>query len=271
MPSCRQAQPLNGLLFTLIFLRIIGEKLFISVRRYFSMTFFLPRTRDEKQHVRSTEWAVQVDTRTHTCTHTCTHVHAHTHAHTHVHTYAYMRACARTHTHVYTRAHTHAHAQSEPPPLTPHGANGVAESIAQDPLLLVVQDKHAVHGQLLGAGQDRPGVVVDALLEGDGLAPLVSVDVRRGSAISFGLRHRVLPGGGWCDHWIRAPSRETEERAWGCKRLRTWKSSAGLPSWLSGKESACQCRGHRFDPWSGKIPHAVEQLHPCAKTIELVL
>ena len=20
--------------------------------------------------------------------------------------------------------------------------------------------------------------------------------------------------------------------------------------------SACQCRGHRFDPWSGKIPHA---------------
>ena len=30
----------------------------------------------------------------------------------------------------------------------------------------------------------------------------------------------------------------------------------GLPSWLSGKES-CQCRrhkGHRFDPWVGKIP-----------------
>ena len=21
------------------------------------------------------------------------------------------------------------------------------------------------------------------------------------------------------------------------------------------KESACQCRGHQFDPWSGKIPH----------------
>ena len=30
-----------------------------------------------------------------------------------------------------------------------------------------------------------------------------------------------------------------------------------LPSWLSGKESACQCRRHRrlgFDPWVGKIP-----------------
>ena len=24
--------------------------------------------------------------------------------------------------------------------------------------------------------------------------------------------------------------------------------------WLSGKESACQCRRHRFNPWVGKIP-----------------
>ena len=28
----------------------------------------------------------------------------------------------------------------------------------------------------------------------------------------------------------------------------------GLPWWLSGKESACQNRGCRFDPWVGKIP-----------------
>ena len=28
----------------------------------------------------------------------------------------------------------------------------------------------------------------------------------------------------------------------------------GLPRWLNGKESACQCRGCRFDPWVGKIP-----------------
>ena len=27
-----------------------------------------------------------------------------------------------------------------------------------------------------------------------------------------------------------------------------------LPRWLSGKESACQYRRHRFDPWVGKIP-----------------
>ena len=33
--------------------------------------------------------------------------------------------------------------------------------------------------------------------------------------------------------------------------------SSGLPRWLSGRESACQCRRHRrlgFDPWVGKIP-----------------
>ena len=27
-----------------------------------------------------------------------------------------------------------------------------------------------------------------------------------------------------------------------------------LPCWLSGKESACQCKRHSFDPWVGKIP-----------------
>ena len=38
----------------------------------------------------------------------------------------------------------------------------------------------------------------------------------------------------------------------------------GLPLWRSGWESACQCRGHGFEPWSGKIPHAAEQLGPWA-------
>ena len=39
--------------------------------------------------------------------------------------------------------------------------------------------------------------------------------------------------------------------------LDTYCQSRGLPRWLSSKESACQygrCRGHRFDPWVGKIP-----------------
>ena len=42
----------------------------------------------------------------------------------------------------------------------------------------------------------------------------------------------------------------------------------GLTWWHSGQESACQCRGHRFNPYSGKIPHAVEQLSPRTTTTE---
>ena len=42
----------------------------------------------------------------------------------------------------------------------------------------------------------------------------------------------------------------------------------GLPWWRSGWESACQCRGHGFKPWSGKIPYAAEQLGPWATTTE---
>ena len=45
-------------------------------------------------------------------------------------------------------------------------------------------------------------------------------------------------------------------------------SLVGLPWWRSGWESACQCRGHGFEPWSGKIPHAAEQLGPWATTTE---
>ena len=33
-----------------------------------------------------------------------------------------------------------------------------------------------------------------------------------------------------------------------------WSSFHELPRWLSGKESACQCRRRGFDPWVGKIP-----------------
>ena len=42
----------------------------------------------------------------------------------------------------------------------------------------------------------------------------------------------------------------------------------GLPWWRSGWASACQCRGHGFEPWSGKIPHAAEQLGPWATMTE---
>ena len=41
-----------------------------------------------------------------------------------------------------------------------------------------------------------------------------------------------------------------------------------FPSGAVVKESVCQCRGHGFEPRSGKIPHATEQRSPCATTTE---
>ena len=48
------------------------------------------------------------------------------------------------------------------------------------------------------------------------------------------------------------------------------KANLGLPWWLGGKEPACQCGRHWFDPWSGKIPHALEQLSMRATIVEPV-
>ena len=45
----------------------------------------------------------------------------------------------------------------------------------------------------------------------------------------------------------------------------------GLLWWLRGKEPNFQCGRHGFDPWSGKIPNATEQLSACVTTIEPVL
>ena len=42
----------------------------------------------------------------------------------------------------------------------------------------------------------------------------------------------------------------------------------GLPWWLSSRESTCQCRRHRFNPWSSEILHAVRQLSLYATTTE---
>ena len=52
------------------------------------------------------------------------------------------------------------------------------------------------------------------------------------------------------------------------KKKTKQNTHTGLPWWGSGWESACQCRGHGFKPWSGKIPHAAEQLGPWATMTE---
>ena len=63
----------------------------------------------------------------------------------------------------------------------------------------------------------------------------------------------------------------SHENTWGnLQCILSRKRRQGLPWWRSSWESACQCRGHGFEPWSGKIPHAVEQLGPWATTTEPV-
>ena len=46
------------------------------------------------------------------------------------------------------------------------------------------------------------------------------------------------------------------------------QKTCGLLWWHSGWESACQCRGHGFEPWSGRITCVAEQLGPCTTTTE---
>ena len=49
------------------------------------------------------------------------------------------------------------------------------------------------------------------------------------------------------------------------------KEVVEIEKWFSGREYTLPCRGQVFHPWSGRIPHAVEQLNLCATTTEPVL
>ena len=111
--------------------------------------------------------------------------------------------------------------------------------------------------------------------------------------------------GSWCQNWSELPDTQLVMENWllenetvilptgkhqfiilkhcGCNNLveimvvyylkteKTLKKSVVGPAcWLSGKECPCQCRRHRLSLWSGKIPHAAEQLIPWAMTAEPV-
>ena len=56
----------------------------------------------------------------------------------------------------------------------------------------------------------------------------------------------------WCSHYGKQYGGSSK------------KLKIELPGFPGGAvvESACQCRGHGFEPWSGKIPHATERLGP---------
>ena len=63
-----------------------------------------------------------------------------------------------------------------------------------------------------------------------------------------------IPGQGIRSHMVQ----------WRVSILQLKKRYWGLPFWFSGKESTCQCRRRRFDPWWGKISpchRATKPLH----------
>ena len=77
--------------------------------------------------------------------------------------------------------------------------------------------------------------------------------------------HWVTQGLGACGlAWL---TMQTFNKEWNNKEM----VFLGFPAGLSGKESACQSRRHGFDPRSGKIPYAEEQLSSYATTTEPVL
>ena len=49
-------------------------------------------------------------------------------------------------------------------------------------------------------------------------------------------------------------------RNWKCPSMGQKLSRLRLPWWRSGWASACRCRGHGFEPWSGRVTHAAERL-----------
>ena len=67
--------------------------------------------------------------------------------------------------------------------------------------------------------------------------------------IVFSLIHMALCMASVCMLWLSW--HHTIEEQW-----------IMLPWWLSGKESTCQQRRHRFNAWSGKILPSAEQLSP---------
>ena len=52
---------------------------------------------------------------------------------------------------------------------------------------------------------------------------------------------------------------------WECLNLHAEANHYFPTRWHSGKESTCQCRRHRFDPWVGKIPWRRNWQYSCLK------
>ena len=71
-----------------------------------------------------------------------------------------------------------------------------------------------------------------------------------------GLEVEKPPSGRWQDIWLRNGQAFGQRGRWETTQRAVWVLYSGywLLRWLSGKESTCQLRRCRFDPWIKKIP-----------------
>ena len=67
--------------------------------------------------------------------------------------------------------------------------------------------------------------------------------------------HLPVPGiSGWGARvWVPSLVRELGSHSTSGPRNQNRKERQRLPWWCSEEESACQCRGHRFSPWSRRF------------------
>ena len=69
-----------------------------------------------------------------------------------------------------------------------------------------------------------------------------------------------------CEYWVSGKSKDIHiSTSLSSGKSKDIHISTSLSS---GEECTCQCRGHKLYSWSGTIPHAAEQLSPCATTTE---
>ena len=70
-----------------------------------------------------------------------------------------------------------------------------------------------------------------------------------GNPLQYSCLENPMDGGVWWST-VHGVAKETDTT----ERLHFHIHTLGLPWWLSGQESTCQCRRHRFNSWVRKLP-----------------
>ena len=100
------------------------------------------------------------------------------------------------------------------------------------------------------SGKELPVNAGDVRDEGSIPGSVISSGGGHDSPFQYSCLENLMDRGAWRAIVHRAAKSQTGLK-WLSKHA---LSFMGLPWWLSGKESSCQNKRCRFDPWVGKIP-----------------